>query len=432
MMTIPEFKYDLAVIGLGYVGLPLATAAANAGLRVLGVEKSKQRLKQLSSIDFPFHGLSEKEIQLLSEFPNLLTDNTEELGSAAAIAVCVPTPVDEAFVPDLSFVIEAAHSIGRNLKPNQLVILESTVAPGTTEGEFLKTLEERSGLKAGTDFNLAYSPERIDPGNRTFGLKNTPKIVGGYGTSAGKLAQDLYMNFVDTVVIAKGTSEAEAAKLLENTYRHINIALVNEFALACRSMEIDVFDVIDLAATKPFGFARFTPSAGAGGHCIPVDPNYFSAALKLRTGSGLRFIELANQVNRSMPIEFAELAWQVAKGNIQEGPARILVMGLTYKSNVADARESPATALVKHLLKLGSEVEVHDPLITRADISPELSTLWVEDLKSSIANASSIVLLQMHDAYNDYIPMLNIFSEKVISPLAPSVFEAGHGFTFKV
>jgi nucleotide sugar dehydrogenase len=422
------FEFDFAVVGLGYVGLPLLSAAESSGLRVLGFETQPGQLEKIRQAKTPMYGINEQDISRLSQAPNQLTGTADELKSAKAIAVCVPTPVHGDLSPDLSFVVEAANSIAEHLQQGQLIILESTVSPGTTNGIFRKTLENVSGLKAGQHFLLAYSPERIDPGNQKFGLKNTPKVVGGLDRKSSDSAKALYSNFVDTVVTSKGLAEAEAAKLLENTYRHINIALVNEFALACRAIDIDIFDVIDLAATKPFGFAKFNPSAGAGGHCIPVDPNYFSAALRSRTGVSLQFIELANKINISMPLKFAELAQEIARENSSERNPRALVMGLTYKADVADSRESPAFAMIDKLLDLGVHVVIHDPLLVPSQIQEKYRDLWVEEINKELEDASVVILLQMHAPYQTLLRELERFAHKVLTPLSPAVFDAGFGF----
>ena len=427
-MNAEDFKYDFAVIGLGYVGLPLLAAAYSSGLDVLGVDASEGYLKALKDADSEIHGIGVDVLQGLNSGLNSLASSPDNLGQARAIAVCVPTPVDADLSPDLSYVVRAAEAISASLRPGQLVILESTVAPGTTGGIFRATLESGSDLIAGEDFFLAYSPERIDPGNMKYGLKNTPKIVGGIDEASTREAKNLYERFVDVVVLAKGAAEAEAAKLLENTYRHINIALVNEFAVACRSLGIDVFDVIRLAETKPFGFAKFSPSAGAGGHCIPVDPNYFSDALKMRTGSGLRFIDLANSVNRAMPEVFASMTLEAVRETDSAKPKSVLVMGLTYKADISDCRESPAFTLIDSLLSEGVDVMIHDPHVRIEALKEVHKRLFVANVESQIETATAIVLLQMHKAYNEVLPLLQLHRDKVVSPLPPSVVDARFGF----
>jgi nucleotide sugar dehydrogenase len=431
LMNESKFEFDFAVMGLGYVGLPLLVAAEQANLRVLGFDISLSRLTQMASPTAPMYGIPELKISRLTKDGNALSADAAQLSKARAVAVCVPTPVDKDFAPDLSFVLSAAKAVGGQLKSGQIVILESTVAPGTTEGVFKRELETHSGLTAGKDFFLAYSPERIDPGNKKFDLRNTPKIIGGVDNQSSQLAKAIYDQFVDEVVLAKGTMEAEAAKLLENTYRHVNISLINEFALACGAMGIDTFDVIRLASTKPFGFAPFTPSAGAGGHCIPVDPNYFSAALKAETGYGMKFIDLANEVNRSMPEKFVSFALDALSGMKISAQPKVLVLGLTYKSNIADCRESPAFALIDGLIRAGINVSIHDPLVESTDLEIEYQQLKTDDLEVEVEKANLIVLLQFHDAYNQHRELLASNSFKVLSPLSPEVFRGSFGFQAK-
>lgn len=430
-MVTSEFDFDFAVVGLGYVGLPLLVAAEEVGLRVLGFDVSVSRISSLSEPLKSVYGIPVEKLSRLDVGRNALSGDSSKLNKARAIAVCVPTPVDENFVPDLSFVLSAANTIAAQLQPGQIVILESTVAPGTTEGVFKSALESVSGLTAGQDFYLAYSPERIDPGNKKFDLSNTPKVVGGFDRQSSELAKSIYDQFVNEVVIAKGTVEAEAAKLLENTYRHVNISLINEFALACGAMGIDVFDVIRLASTKPFGFAPFTPSAGAGGHCIPVDPNYFSAALMAETGRGMKFIDLANEVNRSMPEKFVLFAMEALAKQHFSGRPKVLVLGLTYKANIADCRESPAFALIDGLLEAGVSVEIHDPLVQYVDLESEYRDLFTDELAAAVEAADLLILLQFHDEYAEAGDLLSTNSFKVLTPLSPEIFSGAFGFMGK-
>jgi UDP-N-acetyl-D-glucosamine dehydrogenase len=432
LMSTSNFDFDFAVVGLGYVGLPLLVEAEQANLHVLGFNVSASRIASLTSASQPVYGIPIEKLSRLALGLNSLTTDASRLNRAKAIAVCVPTPVDENFVPDLSFVLRAAETIARQLQAGQIVILESTVAPGTTEGVFKSALEDISGLTAGKDFFLAYSPERIDPGNKKFDLSNTPKVLGGFDQRSSELASSIYNQFVSEVVIAKGTAEAEAAKLLENTYRHVNISLINEFALACEAMGIDVFDVIRLASTKPFGFAPFTPSAGAGGHCIPVDPNYFSAALMAETGRGMKFIDLANEVNRSMPKKFVSFALEALSDMQISDRPKALVLGLTYKANIADCRESPAFALIDGLLEAGVSVKLHDPLVQCEDLENGYKELFTNELALAVEAADLLILLQFHDEYSQVGDLLSANSFKVLTPLSPEIFAGAFGFQGKV
>jgi UDP-N-acetyl-D-glucosamine dehydrogenase len=427
--TAKAWGYDFAVVGLGYVGLPLLVKAAKAGLKVIGFDISESNLNQITSGGSALHDVSRSDLDFLRSSGSLLTSVPELLTQACLIAVCVPTPVKEGHIPDLSFVLEAATVIGQHLIAGQTIVLESTVAPGTTEGPFREALERSRSLVAGTDFHLAYSPERIDPGNTDFGLTNTPKIVGGLTNTCVEAVIRVYQRFVSNLEIAKGTREAEAAKLLENTYRHVNIALINEFALACKALEIDVFDVIGLAGTKPFGFAKFFPSAGAGGHCIPVDPNYFSHALQTETGSGLQFIELANRVNDEMPMKFGSFCID-ALLKLGKAPkaSRVLVMGLSYKPNIRDVRESSAFGLIQFLQKQGVRVEIFDPLVEVDALDSEYRELVVYDAFDSMQNADLIIFLQAHEAFDELKETLGNLSWKIASPLGPDKIKSSFGF----
>ncbi len=423
------WEYDFAVVGLGYVGLPLLVRAAKAGLKVLGFDISKSNLQEISNGEGSLHDVSRADLAFLSKAGSALSLLPDHLSRAGLIAVCVPTPVKEGHVPDLAYVLEAGKIVGQHLVAGQTIVLESTVAPGTTEGPFRAAIEKSSSLVAGVDFFLAYSPERIDPGNVEYGLSNTPKIVGGLTPDCVQAVLQTYQTFVSNLEVAKGTREAEAAKLLENTYRHVNIALINEFALACNALGIDVFDVIGLAGTKPFGFAKFFPSAGAGGHCIPVDPNYFSHALQSETGSGLQFIELANVVNDSMPRKFAGFCFDALQklGKTLKA-SRVLVMGLAYKPNISDVRESSAFGLVRAMQEQGVTVEVFDPLVDRDSLGSEYRGLVVDDLVKSIHEVDLIVYLQPHSAFQEYADILGSVSWKVASPLGPDKIKASFGF----
>lgn len=280
-----------------------------------------------------------------------------------------------------------------------LVILESTTYPGTTD-EVVRPILESSGLEAGRDFYLAFSPERIDPGNPIFGAKNTPKVIGGHTLECGRRAADFYGKFVDSVVMTKGTREAETAKLLENTYRHINIALVNEMARFCHELRIDLWDVISAASTKPFGFQAFYPGPGVGGHCIPIDPNYLSHNVRARLGYPFRFVELAQEINATMPAYVAQRAQDLLN---EQGAAisrsKVLLLGVTYKPNIADQRESPAVPLARHLLDKGAQVLYFDPHVSKWTAG-DPRVVRVEDLQAGLAQADLAILVQNHSAFD--------------------------------
>jgi UDP-N-acetyl-D-glucosamine dehydrogenase len=357
----------VAVIGLGSVGLPLALGFAQAGLRVVGLDidaGNVASLKKGVSTNADVSGAVLAGELAAGRFQ--ATDDADALAGADVTILCVPTPFSKAKQPDLSFVLNAAIQTGKHLRPEQLVILESTTYPGTTE-EILQPLLEGSGLRCGEDFELAYSPERVDPGNREFGLRNTPKLVAGVTPRARDLTCALYRHVADQVVPVSTPRVAEMAKLLENTFRHVNIALVNELAVLCREMAIDIWEVIDAAATKPFGFMPFYPGPGVGGHCIPIDPFYFSWKCREHDRHA-RLIELAGEINDGMPDVVVERVTEALNGfeKAVRG-SRILLVGLSYKKDVGDVRESPSLKVFERLMRKGAVVSYHDPYIPEYD-----------------------------------------------------------------
>ncbi|GAB2467298.1 nucleotide sugar dehydrogenase [Promicromonospora xylanilytica] len=336
---------------------------------------------------------------LLAEGFRASTDETV-IASADVVVVCVPTPLSDDGGPDLGAVTGATRAIARNLRPGTLVVLESTTYPGTTEEVVQPILESTSGLSAGTDFQLAFSPERIDPGNPVYGMHNTPKVVGGSTPEASQRAADFYGKFVETVVVAKGTREAEAAKLLENTYRHINIALVNEMARFCHELDVDLWDVIRLAKTKPFGFQAFYPGPGVGGHCIPIDPNYLSHNVRSRLGYPFRFVELAQEINATMPTYVARRIQDLLNEDSKSlRGSTVLLLGVTYKPDIADQRESPARPLGEALVAQGAHVAFHDPAVEEWQLESTVLSR-VADLDQAVAGADLVVLVQNHRAYD--------------------------------
>jgi UDP-N-acetyl-D-glucosamine dehydrogenase len=281
-----------------------------------------------------------------------------------------------------------------------LVVLESTTYPGTTDEIVRPILEKESGLRAGLDFHLAFSPERIDPGNQTFGPRNTPKVVGGHTAACTERAAAFYGRFVDTIVRTKGTREAETAKLLENTYRHVNIALVNEMARFCNELGIDLWDVINAASSKPFGFQAFYPGPGVGGHCIPIDPNYLSHNVRAKLGYPFRFVELAQEINATMPAYVARRAQNILNdAGMATNGADVLLLGVTYKPDIADQRESPATPLARILSGLGAKLRYHDPYVVNWQ-QPGIDVQRVDDVEAAVAEADLVILVQNHRAYD--------------------------------
>ncbi|MEU8346596.1 nucleotide sugar dehydrogenase [Spirillospora sp. NPDC048832] len=390
---------DLVVIGLGYVGLPLAREACLAGLRVGGLDRNARVVAGLKAGLSHIDDVSPAEIADMLEAGFAPSLDEDILDGARTVVICVPTPLSPEGGPDLTAVRGAAETVARHLVPGTLVVLESTTYPGTTE-EVVRPILETSGLVAGEEFHLAFSPERIDPGNPVYGVRNTPKIVGGLSPACASAASAFYGKFVERVVEAKGTREAEMAKLLENTYRHVNIALVNEMAVFCNELGIDLWDAIDCAATKPFGFQAFRPGPGVGGHCIPIDPNYLS--YKVRSlGYPFRFVELAQEINDRMPRYVAERAQQLLnrEGRALKG-ARVLLLGVTYKADIADQRESPARPVARRLARLGADLAFHDPFVTSWEVDGEQVRYAGDDLTAALREADLAIVLAAHAAYD--------------------------------
>ncbi|MQA83982.1 MAG: nucleotide sugar dehydrogenase [Streptosporangiales bacterium] len=389
---------DLAVVGLGYVGLPLAREATRVGLRVVGHDLDPRVVDGLNAGRSHIDDVTDEDVEQMLGADFVATRDEAVLGDAQVLAICVPTPLSQDGGPDLAAVRSAAEVVARHLRPNTLVILESTTYPGTTE-EVVRPILERSGLSADTDFHLVFSPERIDPGNRVYGLRNTPKIVGGHAPCCAATAASFYGKFVDTVVQAKGTREAEVAKLLENTYRHVNIALVNEMAIFCHELGIDLWDAIECASTKPFGFQAFYPGPGVGGHCIPIDPNYLS--YKVRTlGYPFRFVELAQEINHRMPAYIVQRAQDLLNRNGKPvSGSTVLLLGVTYKPDVSDQRESPARPITRRLHALGAELRYHDPNVLEWIVDDQPVARAV-DLRAELAAADLVILLQGHSDYD--------------------------------
>jgi UDP-N-acetyl-D-glucosamine dehydrogenase len=382
----------VAVIGQGYVGLPLAVLAAEAGFDVIGVDADAGKVRTIAGGRSPIEDVSDERLR--AALASGQYTPTEDVSTAAGFGhavISVPTPLRDR-QPDLAFVEEAVASLAPHLTKGATVILESTSYPGTTEEIVRPLLEGGSGLEAGRDFFLGYSPERIDPGNQTWPLAKIPKIVSGIdGGSLAAVAAFFDRLGIQTVA-AKGTREAEMAKLLENTFRHVNIALVNELAMFAHELDIDVWDAIDLAATKPFGFMRFTPGPGVGGHCLPIDPSYLSWRVERHLGHTFRFVELANDVNEHMP-EY--VVRRVAAGlNGRSLPVRgrtVVLLGLAYKPGTADTREAPAQRIAALLLREGARVAVVDPLVPDAATPP--GTERLSGTPDELLAADAIVLL---------------------------------------
>jgi UDP-N-acetyl-D-glucosamine dehydrogenase len=389
----------VVVVGQGYVGLPLARAISAAGLTVIGLETSHEIAANLNAGRSHVDDVSDADLATMLESGYFATTDEAAVAGARTIVICVPTPLGDSREPDLTAVEAATRAVTPHLQPGTLVVLESTTYPGTTD-DIVRPILEASGLAVDQDIHLAFSPERIDPGNPRFGLENTPKLVGGVTPASTEAAATFYERFVARVVRTRGAREAETAKLLENTYRHINIALVNEMARFCAELDIDIWDVIAAASTKPFGFQAFYPGPGVGGHCIPIDPSYLSYEVKRRLGYPFRFVELAEEINNSMPSYVVDrLQAALNERGLTLKGTKVLLLGVTYKPNVSDQRESPARPVGEILLERGADLWFHDPRVERWIVS-DRDIPRAEDLGAAIADADAVVLLQAHDEYD--------------------------------
>ncbi len=362
-------KARIGIIGLGYVGLPLAVEFAKANFSVTGVDTDKERILRINKgLSYILDVSSEEVKALVSKKILKAQSDTEILKEMDVIIICVPTPLRKTREPDISYIISATDEIAKNLTKGKLIVLESTTYPGTTEEVILPKLDSQD-FKAGRDFFLAFSPERVDPGNKIYKTKDIPKVVGGVTKNCTELARLLYSQIINEVIAVSSTRVAEMVKLLENTYRIVNIGLVNEIALMCNKLGIDVWEVINAAKTKPFGFMPFYPGPGIGGHCIGIDPIYLSWKARMH-GFEARFIELASQINSYMPNFVVE---RIASGLNENSKSlkgsQILILGVTYKKDVSDTRESPALEIITLLQKKGAEVSYHDPFVPRLQVN---------------------------------------------------------------
>lgn len=390
---------DLVVIGQGYVGLPLSRAASNAGFNVTGLEVNQRIVDGLNSGASHVEDIPDSELQSMLKKGYSATTDQAVIQDADVIVICVPTPLGDAGRPDLGAVESATASIAENLNRKSLVVLESTTYPGTTE-EILKPAFEENGRAIDEDFFLAFSPERIDPGNKTYTLENTPKVVGGASSKSGDLAVEFYGQFIDEVVKVKGTKEAETAKLLENTYRHINIGLVNEMAKFSHELGIDIWEVIKAAKTKPFGFQAFYPGPGVGGHCIPIDPSYLNYSVRKALGHPFRFVDLAEDINNSMPTYVVQRVQDLLNEHQKSlNGSKVLLLGVSYKANISDQRHSPAIPVGQGLADKGAKLSYHDTNVPKWDLDGEELTS-VSDLDEAVRSADIVILLQAHREYD--------------------------------
>ena len=401
-----NFEYDLGVVGLGYVGLPLAVESANSALKVIGYDVNSDRVNEINNGKSPIEDISDNELKkVLNAFQ--ATDDPSLLSKCQHIVISVPTPLTD-YQPDLSYVEAAAKAVGENLVSNQVVILESTTYPGTTLEVLVPNLEKFSSLEAGSDFYVGYSPERIDPGNQEWKFKNTPKVISGINENSLEKINSFYKKIIDETVIVKGTREAEMVKLLENTYRHVNIALINELAMLCKMLEIDIWEVVNAAKTKPFGFQSFTPGPGVGGHCIPVDPEYLSFKTR-QIGKPVRFVELAQEINNSMPGYVVSRVNELlnSKDKILRN-SKVLVLGVAYKKDISDMRESPALNILELLLEKQVEVSFYDPFVDELKISGQ--NIKKETTSNNFEKYDMLLVLTPHSEFSEinFASMQNI------------------------
>ena len=363
-----EFKYDLGIIGLGYVGLPLSIYSIQGGYKVFGYDINSEKVSKLNNGQSPIEDISNDTLKNSLKSELLFSDEPSTLSDCEHIVISVPTPLTD-FKPDLSYVINAAKEIAKNIVKGQVIILESTTYPGTTIEVLIPEIEKTTDLVIGEDIFVGYSPERIDPGNKEWNFKNTPKVISGINEKSLNKIKSFYEKIIDVVVVTSGTKEAEMVKLLENTYRQVNIALINELAILCNMLDIDIWEVVDAAKTKPFGFESFRPGPGVGGHCIPIDPKYLSFKTR-QIGKPVRFVELAQEINNSMPsyvvnriIERMNILGKPMKGS------KILILGVAYKKDISDIRESPALDVIENFLAKGVEIAFYDPFVDKLIIN---------------------------------------------------------------
>ena len=405
-MNVRSHLYDfpmgtqrVVIVGQGYVGLPVAMRAVEVGHDVVGLEVDEGRAKKLAAGESYVEDISADRLRAALDSGRYLpTFDAAALASFQVAVITVPTPLREG-APDLSYIEDSAATLGEHLTPGATVVLESTTYPGTTEELVGPILEERSGLVAGKDFFLGYSPERIDPGNPHWNLINTPKVVSGLDEASLAAVKGFYDTLVDRTVPVSSPKEAELTKLLENTFRHVNIALINELAMFAGDLGINVWEAIDAASTKPFGYMRFTPGPGVGGHCLPIDPSYLSWRVRRTLGQSFRFVELANDVNDHMPdYVVRRLVVALNRRRMAVNGSRILLLGLAYKANTSDARESPAVVVADRLLSLGADVHAADPHVMSGHVDARV--VRVELTAEEVKAADAVIVLTDHDDFD--------------------------------
>ncbi len=397
---IEQRALNIGVVGLGYVGLPLAVTFAEAGFKVTGLDVNAQRVDELNARDSYIADVPSAALAAQVEAGRLsATTDPGAIAEMDVVVICVPTPLSKTRDPDVSYILAAAEQVSRHFHPGMLVVMESTTYPGTTEEVLLPTLAV-NGAEVGKDFYLAFSPERIDPGNETYTLTNTPKIIGGYTETCGDIASALYRTICEQVHRVSTCRAAEMVKLLENTFRSVNIALVNEVAMMCERLEIDTGEVINAAATKPFGYMAFYPGPGIGGHCIPVDPHYLT--WKLRTlNYQARLVELASEINAAMPEHVVRLVVDALNEHSKSAKgSRILVLGVAYKRDIDDVRESPALDIIRLLQARGAEVDYADPYVPSVSESLAEAMSSVDGVPGICAGYDCVVVCTDHTEFD--------------------------------
>jgi len=398
--NIKDRSACIAIIGMGYVGLPLAVEFGRVGFKVTGIDISEKKVKTISAGKSDVDDIKDFEVKELVDLKRLsCTSDPSVLKNSDIVIICVPTPLNKTKDPDVSFILDATSEIAKRIHKGQLVVLESTTYPGTTE-ELIRPKLEEGGLKVGQDFFLAFSPERVDPGNPNYTTRNTPKVVGGTTPTCLRVARTFYEQVIVEVVPVSSTKAAEMVKLLENTYRSVNIGLVNEVALMCDRLGIDVWEVIDAAGTKPFGFMRFYPGPGLGGHCIPIDPHYLSWKLK-SLNYYARFIELAGDINSRMPEYVVEkIAGALNSRKASINGADILILGVSYKRDISDLRESPALDVIRLLQEKGAKVSYCDPYVPaiHMDSGPIMQAVPLNE--KNLKAADCVAIITDHSNFN--------------------------------
>ncbi len=396
----------LAVLGMGYVGLPLAVVFAEAGFSVVGVDPDAEKVAKLQRGESYIQDVPTEQVaRLVRDGLLTATNDFVALSDVDAVSICVPTPLRKTGDPDMSYIMAATDELAKHLHSGMVVVLESTTYPGTTRELMLPTLVEKSNLRVGEDFFLAFSPERVDPGRKDWTTRNTPKVIGGITPDCTEVAAAWYGEAIETIVPVSSTEAAEMTKLLENTFRMINIGLVNEMALMCERLGVDVWEVIEAAATKPFGFMKFTPGPGLGGHCIPIDPLYLSWKMRAVNYTA-RFIELASEINTNMPRYVVQRVMDAlnARGKPLNG-SKCLILGVAYKPDIDDLRESPALDVIGLLRQKRAQVEYHDPYIPRLRTHDGQEMRSVPNLLEAVRQADCVIIVTNHSTY-DYPAIL--------------------------